>query len=128
MIIKSKKDKLVRAATFFAGMLQIKDFKLKIKSNKNKECAAWLDQKNHNFTIYADSISSLAHEMVHVKQYLKHDLVQSGNVIFWRGEPSELEDDPNKDAYWLSPWEMEARALSDWLMYNWRTSRCTQKS
>ena len=56
-----------------------------------------------------ETLSTLAHEMVHVKQYAKgelRDLMSKNNMVVWQGVRKTLADD---DAGYASqPWEAEA--------------------
>ena len=71
----------------------------------------------------------VAHEMVHVRQFakkqLKSSIVVGDNGLFepgfvWEGKvwvpPRGM---PDKHRYWLSPWEMEARALEEPAFHFW---------
>ena len=52
-------------------------------------------------------LSSLAHEMVHIKQFATGELVDnpSGKTVKWMGKRVSVRDD---DGYWTLPWEIEA--------------------
>jgi hypothetical protein len=52
-----------------------------------------------------DFVTSLIHEMIHVKQYVRKELTDEGNNVFWKGE------DCSKVAYSKQPWEVEAYTL-----------------
>lgn len=54
-----------------------------------------------------DPMSVLAHEMVHVKQYVTGELVDKGKHCLWKGAKFE-EFEPNSEDYFFSPWEVEA--------------------
>ena len=54
--------------------------------------------------LYGNWLSTLAHEMVHVKQYLRGEL--NWSLSKWKGK-SGYED----VEYWDLPWEVEARKL-----------------
>lgn len=80
----------------------------------------WEDRrkKPREFTIQLDGrrepeeiMQDLAHEMVHVKQMARGELVdmQRGGWM-WQGEEVYATGDKWKD-YWYCPWEMEARAM-----------------
>ena len=54
-----------------------------------------------------DPISVLAHEMVHVKQYVNGELIDYGQHCSWKGvDYREVEADT--EDYYFSPWEVEA--------------------
>ena len=57
--------------------------------------------KNHN--IYS-ILETVAHEMIHVKQYNRGDLANCGVRKLWKGK------DHTKTKYWKRPWEKEAFA------------------
>lgn len=53
--------------------------------------------------LYGNWLSTLAHEMVHVKQFARGELDE--NLTYWKGR-----NHGNTD-YWDQPWEREARRL-----------------
>lgn len=57
-----------------------------------------------------DPIAILAHEMVHVKQYVNGDLVDHGKYCSWKGQKYE-EYEANSEDYFFSPWEVEAYGM-----------------
>lgn len=57
-----------------------------------------------------DPIAVLAHEMVHVKQYVTGELVDHGTHCSWKGKNYE-EYEANSDDYFFSPWEVEAYGM-----------------
>lgn len=78
----------------------------------------WLDvnYKPRKFKIVINSLMSqrrtleiLAHEMVHVKQYVTGELKDYiyGNKVRWNGQKM-LYDETNDESYYDSPWEIEA--------------------
>jgi len=59
-----------------------------------------------------ETLSTLAHEMVHVKQYAKgelRDLMSNDNMVVWQGARKTIADDT--EDYASQPWEAEAFAL-----------------
>lgn len=99
--------------------------KLKFKKRKkikyNDQCAEveWMDNPRQprmfNVTIFTESrptllyiITSLAHEMVHIKQYVKNELIDLAstdyNVTVFKNKKYNL----NKTPYFDQPWEIEA--------------------
>lgn len=54
--------------------------------------------------LYGNWVSTLAHEMVHLKQYLRNEINWSLSV--WKGKECDFDAD-----YWNAPWEKEARKL-----------------
>ena len=98
--------------------------KLKEKDEVWGDCT-WEDQ-NHcprEFTIrldstvsYKDLIDTLAHEMVHVRQYVRGelvDLVRESRKVKWRGKRVDWYDSPKE------PWEKEPNQLSPKLYREW---------
>jgi len=73
-----------------------KDFEIYIANNLNKK----------------NTLLTIAHEMVHLKQYARGELFEYArhpNLARWKGYV--YEDDPetnNPDDYWFTPWEIEA--------------------
>ena len=60
--------------------------------------------------LYGNWLSTLAHEMVHVKQFAKDELDMA--LCYWKGK------DHTKTDYWKQPWEKEARKLQQKLVNN----------
>jgi hypothetical protein len=93
------------------------NLKLSFETLSPKELAycEWEDDK-HNFIITVNknlsikqTLFTLAHEMVHVKQYAKGELKDYIRVdkIKWK---NEIHDLTNSD-YWFQPWEIEAHGM-----------------
>lgn len=127
MQIKGKK-RLVKQAVVFARTLGVFDFTLKITRKQGyTECIRKPDGSFHINIVPADKyfeMVSLAHEMVHLKQYKRDELVGDceTEITYWKGEkhwPSQF----MSDEYFLAPWEMEARALESWLVHKWETRK-----
>lgn len=57
-----------------------------------------------------DPFMVLAHEMVHVKQYVSGALVDHGKYCSWHGKRYE-EFEANSEEYFFSPWEVEAYGM-----------------
>lgn len=124
---------LVERVICFARALDVYGFDLKItRKQKSSECSRKPDgsfviniQKDLTKKHWAYTATEhLAHEMVHLRQY-KHDTLVGDcdeNVTYWKGEPY-LPVRYMSDEYFLSPWEMEARALEDWLVHKWETRK-----
>jgi hypothetical protein len=55
--------------------------------------------------LYGNWLSTLAHEMVHVKQFARGEL--SSSLQHWKGR------DHSDTDYWDQPWEKEARRLQN---------------
>lgn len=91
------------------------DITVQIKSIPDKE-KAWglieIQDSNREFIIEIEKslslynfVTSLIHEMIHVKQYVRKELTDEGHTVFWNGE------DCSKLAYSKQPWEQEAYTL-----------------
>jgi hypothetical protein len=53
---------------------------------------------------------TLAHEIVHIKQYVKNELIDvigADNSVMWKNQMHVI-NDADEDAYFDSPWEIEA--------------------
>lgn len=61
-------------------------------------------------------LETICHEMVHVKQYARGELYESGrqNKHRWQGE--WIDKDPD---YWDRPWEIEAHGRETGLFVRW---------
>ena len=151
---KKKTDELVEAVQFFAKQLMhgkmVNNLTIDIEKchrlDVMGECINEDDTKNPRwFTINLrdskddeDIIKTLAHEMVHVKQYAKNELAKADQWVqyatargkhrkkcviksVWMGEiwkPSTKENE-----YWDCPWEIEAYGREVGLYHKW-VKRC----
>ena len=91
--------------------------------------AAWIGlskRKPRDFCIEIDSalgmrnaLKILAHEMVHVKQFAKREMIDHENAkhVSWHGKRYLCHTD---DRYWTLPWEVEAYGLEPGLYYRFR--------
>lgn len=76
--------------------------------------------KNHRYELrlnYArlnelNLLKAIFHEMTHVKQFVYDQFLPSNKEIRWKGQTFEANMSDSK-AYFLSPWEMEARAMEE---------------
>lgn len=120
---KVSKEEFRFATKFFASFLMKKqineDLYIDIINEKSKQFSGYtvniesdLRRKPRNFEIYIDPTSSkrqilltLAHEMVHVKQYATGELryKQCREIARWKG----ISHDANMN-YLEKPWEVEA--------------------
>jgi hypothetical protein len=126
MQIKGKK-RFVRKAVCFASALEVHGFSLSISlSDEGSSCAMAEDGTFHIAILKGltrfEETEHLAHEMVHLRQYKHGHLIGACDegVTVWKGQkyfPVEY----MSDDYFLSPWEMEARALEGWLVHKWET-------
>lgn len=139
---KKKTQELREAAEFFANLLMdprmVRNIQLDIERNSKLdvegECCDEDGNRNPRwFTITLrdkkdddDLVKTLAHEMVHVKQYAKNELakqlrVSRGNgfrlATKWKGEPWMPKS--KEDEYWDSPWEIEAYGREVGLYHKW---------
>jgi hypothetical protein len=64
-----------------------------------------------------DIYETLAHEMVHVAQYIRGDLKDDKNTINFRGIDYPAKCSIEEELY--RPWELEAYALQMGLYYKW---------
>jgi len=134
-------SKLDEAARFFAAQLlhdrTVQKLQIDIEIVRNLdvegECINEDDRKGPRyFTIklrrhpIEDMIKTLAHEMVHVKQYTKNELSKQLRLArskglkitsIWMGE--EWYPSSKEDAYWDCPWEIEAFGREVGLYHKW---------
>lgn len=130
---KKLREELTDACLFFVDKLMPRVSKLYIeielsrslskKEGKMGDCI-WNDQNHRprDFTIRLDStwtkdeiIETLAHEMVHVKQFVRGELVDLARefqTVKWKGERMSWYTDPE-------PWEEEPEAKSRLLFEEW---------
>jgi len=110
---KSQKKHVYKMVEFCAKMLMPRMSTLDITVNLCKPTGAMgyclETDNNRTFEIEVDKTQSLrrlletlAHEMVHVKQYARRELHPSTDL--WCGKTVN----PNKTSYWDLPWEIEA--------------------
>jgi hypothetical protein len=65
--------------------------------------------------LFSTTLDTLAHELVHVKQYTTGQLrVYDEKNVKWKSKKYSVGKNLN---YWFEPWEVEARGLS-WAMVN----------
>ena len=134
-------EDITNAVSLFAhalGLSRIKftlDVERNLRSDVQGECVSEEDCKNPRwFTITLrgkrsdeDMIKTLAHEMVHVKQYARNELgkemtlAKGGDGIRiatrWKGE--FWEPSKNECGYFDSPWEIEAYGREVGLYQRW---------
>jgi hypothetical protein len=150
----TKNKKLTRelsdAAEFFAGILldprMARNIELDIELNKTLDvegqCVSEDDTKNPRyFTIelrnHRDDdniIQTLAHEMVHVKQYAKNQLYKKlalakggfSTDSVWEGKTWKPKR--KQDRYFDSPWEIEAYGRELGLYHRWLKHLESQKT
>ena len=123
MQIKGPK-RLVKRAVFMAVALDLFDVNIRIKWGKT----SWMETIPDGFLISVARETpkyylseTVAHEMVHVRQYVVGDLVDcTDGTTLWKGVVYET-GEIGSDSYYLSPWEIEARGMQEWLDIKWRT-------
>ena len=115
-------------------MILIKLRKDLFKKESLKADCIWEDDRNkpREFNITADSsmnmhglLRALAHECVHVKQFVKREMCDTGNcyITKWKGQSYHTD----KGNYWELPWEIEAygreTGLYEMFVHNKRYSK-----
>ena len=115
---KNMRDKLVIDVHFKKGLFK--------SQNTHGNCI-WEDEHRNarEFTIYLEPdqklallLNTLAHELVHVKQWAKgeyYELVSQPKVYKFNGKRV----DTSKVDYWDTPWEIEAHGRSIGLVVQW---------
>ena len=138
---RNEKAQLEAAATFFAKQLMdprmVRNLKIDIEVRKNSEidgeCIDEDGTRNPRwFTIglknqdINEMIKTLAHEMVHVKQHAKNELetgiavaARGGLMVHSRWMGQIWKPKGKEDAYFDSPWEIEAYGREVGLFYKW---------
>lgn len=134
MKITACNDTFLAAATWYAHALGIAeaDFELTIDYLEDEEMVGAAQILYHKGVAVItmnttqdesdDELELLAHEMVHLKQYVTGqmiDLLMTGGVI-WEGTAYDACTDANSWAYWNAPWELEAFSRQRGL--NWMRS------
>lgn len=113
-----RKDMIEACITLFIRELKLERSKTRLfvfsKTNFEKETGAAgmvYPYAKYLITMDLDSrlgldklIHTLAHEMVHVKQIAKGQLLQDGKKIFWKGKKFY----PKRMSYYNHPWEIDA--------------------
>lgn len=121
--------KLVKRAEFVAKLLGLQDFRLKIDWHKEKGQGSYCECNDKGtYRIYIDRsvttywlVEVIGHEMTHLRQ-MKHDRLrdEAEGFVIWEGKRMAFHNEVTSDEYWLSPWEMEARAMEAWVGWHWR--------
>jgi hypothetical protein len=125
-----KTQRLKDASVFYAELMMdkriVKNIDLEIKIVDDYEflghCLPEEDIKNPRyFTIILqknkEMLRTLAHEMVHLKQYAKNELAIDDDAIYWYGDIWRPKGKQHK--YFDSPWELEAYGRDFGLYYRW---------
>lgn len=131
-MIYSDDKEILAAACWYAQDLGIADadFTLEIIMYDEAEDfsgSGWIDYGNkvatinisNNLTPQEDRMEILAHEMIHLKQYVTGQLkdVPVLPLAIWEGKFYPVSNDPASTAYWDSPWELEAFGRQQGLNY-----------
>ena len=84
--------------------------KLFVDNSHSEGLCESVDSRNFiiDVALYGNWMSTLAHELVHVKQFARGELTE--NLQYWKGK------DHSETDYWKQPWEIEARRLQKKLM------------
>lgn len=137
-MITGEDTALVQAACWFAQELGIAemDFTLDIRIYEKGEAnpgSGWIEYGDGEAEIYLSYdlspreciIDILAHEMVHLKQYLTGQLkdIPGMTIAVWEGNLYPVSNDPTSKAYWEAPWELEAFGRSHGLEYRYKEWR-----
>ena len=99
--------------------MQTLDITVKLKDLKDSAYGYCLCEDERTFEIEVDRslplrklLTTVAHEMVHVKQYARKELKEDYN---WLGKTYA----PTKVSYWDQPWEIEAHGREIGLFVRW---------
>ena len=76
----------------------------------------FLIEVNKNLS-YDEQVETLAHEMVHLKQYARNEwkVYQKDGLYSWMGKRMYISDDVYDEIYRKLPWEKEAYLSEPWL-------------
>lgn len=127
---KAFKNEIKEALTFFAKELKVKDYRdvtVSVKAMRKMDALGYCSIKHYDdedriSTILMEvklnqgrdeMINTLAHEMVHVKQYITGELSEDLDV--WKGKKINSDDIDYDD----QPWEIEADKVGDMLDEKW---------
>lgn len=75
---------------------------------------------------YDDFVTCICHEMVHVKQHVRNELVDKGVLKKWKGE-EHIFAYSTTDEYMELPWEKEAYELQETLLSSYTAYRNSTK-
>ena len=142
---RAEKAKLIEAAEFFAAKLMdprmvrnlVIDLEVRKDFDVQGECIDEEGTRNPRFFTISlkrqeidEMIKTLGHEMVHVKQHAKNEL-QGGIMVAargglkmasrWKGEIWKPK--ARQDAYYDSPWEIEAYGMEVGLFAKWQAAQ-----
>lgn len=120
---------LRRAMRFFArALLDQSDYKkLHINLRLSKKLVPTVAEMYHlpnrnRYTIRASArsgpyvlLQNLAHEMIHVQQYLDGKMTEKSMGTAWHGRVYKGDFRKDNDAYFNAPWEIDANGRAYWL-------------
>ncbi len=121
--------RLVKRAKFVAKLYNIEDADrtVRIKWHEEADFSECQEKQDGSFTIKIsdwltgqDLIESVGHEMTHVWQKVRGDLIGINDEKRWIWKGHNWVDSESHEAYLLRPWELEARAMQDWIEWRWR--------
>lgn len=82
----------------------------------------WPRKRRTHFTIRCSPLTGpyqvlndLAHEMIHVEQYLSGAMQETGKGTAWKGRVYTGDFMNQNDDYWNAPWEINAAGRTYWL-------------
>ena len=119
-----KQRELVESMVWYCidrlGLNRMRTLDIAVELTKIKDaCGYCVSLTERDFELEINKTSSLrriletvAHEMVHVKQYARKELTQ--DVTVWKGQPVEPDTE-----YWDLPWEIEAHGREIGLFIRW---------
>lgn len=130
-IAGKKAQRMKDASVFYAELIMdkriVRNLDLEIKILDDYEflghCLPEDDvKKPRYFTIIlqkdnTEMLRTLAHEIVHLKQYATGELSFDTKATYWYGEPWKPKGKQHK--YFDSPWELEAYGRDFGLYYRW---------
>lgn len=133
-------NNIMEAASFYASLLLTEAESRAITLNINfdsflpYQAFCFMESKNcfeisiRNKVGDCDPCKTLAHEMVHLKQYVRGELEDDvpvhlenksyPEIALWKGAP--WRPSAKEDAYFDSPWEIEAYGKEIGLFYRWQ--------
>jgi hypothetical protein len=82
----------------------------------------WPRKKYTSFTIRCSPLTGpyqvltdLAHEMIHIEQYLSGVMQETQKGTAWKGRVYKGDFAKLNEAYWTAPWEIDANGRQYWL-------------
>lgn len=121
--------KLVKRAKFVAKLLNIDsaDLEITIDWSAEPDFSECQEHEDGSFTISIcdwltgqDLIQGIGHEMCHVWQKVRGDLITLNDEKRWIWKGQMYVDTGGMEEYFLRPWELEARSLEAWIEWRWR--------